>query len=129
MDCLNMPHGKFTKHINRKFTKYKHISEKWVQPLWNGSVRWNIHRTTDKIECKKVGGINPLDMCFYRLFCLVNFVKLNMKKTFINNNGDKIIIGTLLDVFLIETTELKYRIVEPLFWESTVNNIDNTLHN
>jgi hypothetical protein len=38
-----------------------------------------------------------------------------MKKTFINNNGDKIIIGTLLDVFLIETTELKYRIVEPLF--------------
>jgi hypothetical protein len=24
---------------------------------------------------------------------------------------------------------LKYRIVEPLFWESTVNNIDNTLHN
>jgi hypothetical protein len=42
-------------------------------------------------------------------------LKLNMKKTFINNNGDKIIIGTLLDVFLIETTELKYRIVEPLF--------------
>jgi hypothetical protein len=35
--------------------------------------------------------------------------------TFKNNNGDKIIIGMLLDVFLIETTELKYRIVEPLF--------------